>query len=667
MKVLSGSRSVNLLQIIVMSVVCILGIKEAKAEEKGKYRLEEVIVTATKAEKEAKDVPASVNIITSEEIEQKAATNLGDLLRDEVGIEISGGPRALQAEAPNIRGLSGARVLLKIDGTRYNFIPAHRGRLFIDVDDIERVEVIRGPASALYGSDAIGGVIQVFTKEPKHRLEPGEKYGLDLKGQYDSVNTQYRDSVRLFARPFDGVEYIVGFSRWDSKSFRTPAGDSICDSSSFGNNLSGKLIFHPTENSELKFNAQFFQDNARVPANAQTEVTAANRLVDRDTQRRLFNTVYDYTSEGGILPSLHANIYWHLSEIFENALTAPLREDTLNFDTFGFELRGNNRFDLKGIENSLTYGLEFYEDKSVSRRKTIIGIRPRDAIPDSKSQGTGIFLQNELELFERLTLIPGLRYDLYEATTTGQPDREDERLSPKIGAVYKLTEAINLFGNIASGFRAPRTTELFATGMHFPGNFFQPNPGLRPEKSINYEVGLKSDFGRLKFENSVFLLQADDFMETKVTATITRTDNIGEARIWGVENSLEFDVGKGFSTFATYDYLKGDNLVDNTPLASIPPDTLVLGLRYVEPEDRFWTAFSGRIVDKQHRVPRGTDTTGGYAVWDIKMGLSIPWVKGAKLTLGVENIFNKSYREHLSALRAPGRNIIVGLSETIKW
>jgi hemoglobin/transferrin/lactoferrin receptor protein len=672
MKVLSGCRSANLLQVIVISVACIAisGFKQARAEEKEEkreYRLEEVIVTATKTEKEVKDVPASVSVITSEEIGQKAATNLGDILRDEVGIEISGGPRALQAENPNIRGLDDERILLKIDETRYNFISGHKGRLFIDVDDIERVEVIRGPASALYGSDAIGGVIQVFTKEPKDKLEPDEKYGLDLKGQYDSVNTQYRESLQVFARPLDWVEYMAGFTRWDSKSFKTPTGGSVRNSSSFGNNATGKLIFHPTENSDLKFNTQFFKDNAKVPANAETTDSRANRLVARDTERQLFNTVYDYTSDGGIMPSLHTNIYWHLTEIFENALTGSLREDTRNFDTFGFEIRANNKFGIKGIVNSLIYGFEFYRDKIRSRRKTTTGISNISGVPDSRFQGIGTFLQNEIELSERWTLIPGLRFDLFKSTTTGQADKEDERVSPKIGATYKLTEAINLFGNIAWGFRAPRPGELFASGTHFPGNTFVPNPGLRPEKSINYEVGLKSNFGRLKFDSSVFLLEADDFIETTVTATTTRANNIGEARIYGLENSLEFDIGKGLSTFATYDFLKGDNLTDDTPLASIPPDTLVLGLRYVDPEDRFWAVFSGRIVDKQARVPSGTSDTAGYALWDIKTGLPIPGIKGAKLTFGIENIFDKAYREHLSSLSAPGRNIVVGLSETIKW
>jgi hemoglobin/transferrin/lactoferrin receptor protein len=657
----------KILFLITVSAACVLGFKEAYAQEKGKYRLEEVVVTATKTKKEARDIPGSLNVITSEDIEQKAATSVGDVLRDEVGIEISGGPRALQAEAPNIRGLSGARVLLKIDEARFAPLFAHRGRLFIDVDDIERVEVVRGPASALYGSDAIGGVIQVFTKEPKDKLKPGEKYGVDLKGQFDSVNTQYRESMRFFARPLDWVEYIAGINHWDSKSFETPTGGSVANSSSFGNDAMGKLIFHLNENSDLKFNTQFFKDNAKVPANAETNATSANRLVARDTERQLFNIVYDYTSDVSIPSSLHTNIYWHLAEIFEHALTGSLREDTRDFDTFGFEIRANNKFGIKGIANSLIYGFEFYRDKTRARRKTTTGISNISGVPDSRFQGIGTFLQDEIELFGRFTLIPGLRFDLFKSTTTGQADKEDSRVSPKIGATYKLTEAVNLFGNIAWGFRAPRPGELFASGTHFPGNTFQPNPDLRPEKSINYEVGLKSNFGRLKFDSSVFLLKADDFIETIVTRTTTRANNIGRARIYGAENSVEFDIGKGLSTFATYDWLKGDNLTNDTPLASIPPDTLVLGLRYVDPEDRFWAVFSGRIVDKQGRAPSGTRDTAGYAVWDIKIGLPIPGVKGAKLTFGAENIFDKGYREHLSSLRAPGRNIVVGLSETIKW
>src|SRR3546814_4144610 len=149
-------------------------------------RMDAVTVTATRTERWMLDGPASVSVVTRDEMERRQARSLDDLLRDMPGVELDGGPR-ITAVQPSIRGMGGERVLIRIDGARQNFESGHRGRVFLDPEVLERVDVLRGPASTLYGSGAIGGVIDFTTRDASHFLEPGETCGARVGTGYQST------------------------------------------------------------------------------------------------------------------------------------------------------------------------------------------------------------------------------------------------------------------------------------------------------------------------------------------------------------------------------------------------------------------------------------------------------------------------------------------------
>lgn len=660
-------------KVIFMAFVCLIGsVQFAAAEEaqtkKDRYKLDRVVVIGTKTEKDILTSPQSVSVVNSDDIEKSMARDVGDILREVPGVEIDGGPRAV-GEDINIRGLGGARVQIRQDGARTNFLSGHVGRLFMDIDGIEKIEILKGGASALYGSDAIGGVINITTKNPTDLLGKDEKFGIRTKFNYASVNQDYREAMSVFGIPHERFEYLVNFSHWDSDKVIALSNDTkLTNSGQQGGEGLAKLIYHPTDSSDLVFSYDKYREDARVPGNPAAGLSSSNLLRDRITEKELMKLGFVNKQEDSLLEDFDANIYSHVTEVRQDKLTGAKQIDDNDMGTFGLELKNSNTFEVAAIPNQLTYGIEYYKDIIDANRVTATTGGDIGSFPDGTFIGGAVFVQDELSfLDDRLDIIPGVRWDSFESKSAGNPKKSDDHVSPKIAAVYKLMDELNFFTNYGLGFRAPRLTELYQSGQHFPGNSFVANPNLIPEKSQNFEVGARGKWGRLSYETAYYLIHAKDFIETTVGATTTSAQNVSKVKIWGVENSLDFDLGAGFSTFASLEIRRGENTETNEFLTSVSPDELDLGLRYENPSKTFYGSFYGRLVDKQDRPAGTASDTPGYGVWDFKTSMAIPGVKDAKFSFGVENIFDKPYREHLAGLYAPGRNFIVGVSKEFKW
>ncbi|MBI1976249.1 MAG: TonB-dependent hemoglobin/transferrin/lactoferrin family receptor [Candidatus Omnitrophica bacterium] len=662
-------------RVFIILSACAWGVgsfRPAAAEEtqvkKSRSNLDTVVVIGTKTEKDILSSPQSVSVVTSEAIEKGMARDIGDILREVPGVEIDGGPRAI-GEDINIRGLSGARVQIRQDGARMDFLSGHLGRLFSDVDAIESIEILKGSASSLYGSDAIGGVINIRTKEPGDLLAEGEKFGMRTRFNYSSVNQDYREAVSVFGIPNGPFEYLFNFSHWDSdKGMDLSDNTQLTNSGQQGAEGLAKLIYHPTDSSDLVFSYNKFDENSTVPGNPATALSSSNLLRDRITERELFNLGFVNKAEGSWLEDFQANAYYHLTEIRQDKRTGAAQLDHNDLDTLGIELKNSNKFDLVQIPNQLTYGIEYYKDNGRGNRLTSSGGASIGSFPDGSFTGWAPFIQDEISFFDdRLDVIPGLRWDNFESESSGNPTNKDNRVSPKIGLVYQWREWLNPFFNYGLGFRAPRLTELYPSGTHFPGNTFVANPNLIPEKSENLEAGARGKWNRFSYEAAYYLIHAEDFIETVVGTTTTTSRNLNQVELWGLEGSLNFDLGAGFSTFTSLEIRRGKNTETDEFLTSIAPDEIGTGLKYENPEKTFYASFSGRLVGTQERPPLSANHTSGYNVWDLKTAVKIPWIKETKLSFGVENIFDKSYREHLASLRAPARNFIVGLSKEFKW
>ena len=254
---------------------------------KVKLRLEEVTISATKTERDPLTTPGEVSVLTQDYFQQRQAQSLDDVLRYEPGVDSRIGPRNM-GEGPNIRGLQRARVLTLLDGVRLNFQAGHKGRIFIDVDQLKQVEVVRGPNSALYGSQALGGVVAMVTKDPSDYLAPDMRYGIREKFGYQYANDELLSTTTLSSRLTKNVEFMASGTYRAGENIRL-GGDLPRLANSAQDTAAGltKLVWKPTPYDEAKLSIQATRQAARIPVNTNsTPPQRGSTLMDRNESRQ---------------------------------------------------------------------------------------------------------------------------------------------------------------------------------------------------------------------------------------------------------------------------------------------------------------------------------------------------------------------------------------------
>lgn len=641
-----------------------------------------VTVTATKTSRPLDEVPESVSIIDRAEIDQRQPQNLGDLLEDLPNVAVGGGPRGI-GQAVTIRGLSDDRILFLLDGARQNFAGAHNARLFVEPDLLRQVEVIRGPASALWGSGAIGGVIALETVDASDLLAPGQTIGARARAGYQGVNGQWMGGAAAFGRLNDQLDLLVDLTYREAGDTRLGDGKDL-ENSGF-DRTSGLAKGTWSVDGQTWFSASYlgFSEDGEVPSNAQTQATPDN-LVDRTTRQDNLNFRYwrDDADNPYFNPSLL--LYRNLTRIDEERKQDG-RSDETELTTIGLDARNTMRLSLgSGIDQIISYGLEYYEDSANAKRDGA----PRSSAPDGSQQVISAYLQDEILIGERLSLIPGLRFDDYSSKLDqgSTETNEDSAWSAKIGANLQVTDWLSLQASYNEAFRAPSPAELFVSGVHFTcgrgcQNLFVPNPDLKPEKAHNKEIGLRlsqqdllADGDRVGFRAAFFRNDVRDFIDREVIFTfrpipgnpgpggVTTQENVTDARLEGFEIEAVYDAPRWFAGLA-YAQTRGDNETTGEPLASVQPDEWIsrLGLRF--PAQGLEIGARGRFIAAQDRVPEGIEPSESYNLYDIWL----TWrpterLAGLSLDLGVDNLLDEDYTPYLSVLQGPGRNIKATLS-----
>ena len=638
-----------------------------------------VTVTATKTERERIKTPGEVNVIDRDELDRAQAQSLDDVLRYQPGVDVQLGPRRV-GELPVIRGLSGARVLTTIDGVRLNFQSGHQGRLFLDVDSLKRVEVVRGPNSALWGSGALGGVLALTTKDPSDYLAPGDRYGGALKLGFQGANSEFLVVPTLFGQTEDVMEFLLTFTlrHADDINLGGEAGTLDRSSEELYSGL-GKAIWSISPYDKLQLSIQGFDEKGDVPLNPASPITPETSIVDRLTRQQTYRFGYTHRHPDHPYFDFEGFIYATQMEIRERRLGDD-RRDRIDFDTMGLELRNSSRFDFGPLhQHLLTYGVEGYIDRQNASRAG--GVFQQ--FPDGETQSIALYIQNEISLWDRFFLVPAVRWDQFEQSADNTPgDTKESKVSPKIGGVVKVIDSVYVAANYAEGFRAPTFGELFIGGTHFPGAVFVPNPDLKPEKSQNVEASVRVDRERLFFDDdrlrasvTYFHNKLDDFIDFEVEFNPLsqqlefRQINVQEATIKGWEAELLWAFYAGFELMANYTDIRGDNDTNDEPLANIQPRRWVVGLSYTHLPWALTVGGRLQIVDEQDRVPEGVEPTDGYTLFD----LFAQWepeggpLEGLRVDFGVDNVTDKEYLRHLSPLPEAGINPKVAISYVKSW
>jgi hemoglobin/transferrin/lactoferrin receptor protein len=528
-------------------------------------KLKEVTVTSTRTERNVNEVPNTVTVMTAEEIEKSQAQDIADLIRYEPNVSVRGDSRRFGNSSYSIRGIDGNRVLILVDGVRladeFSFgssLLNGAGRDTVDLNTLKRVEILRGAASSLYGSDALGGVVSYTTKDPVDYMRTTDRdVYFGLHGGYASADRSFTKGLTLAAGR-DVVQAYLYYSNrtgheTDNRGSIGGQGQNRTEANPQGyrqDSLLGKLVIKPTADQQWRLT--YDDRTMRSDTNVLSGVSGLPRVTDLQgidaTSRRRVSLDHEWLNPASWINALRWNIYGQdtnnlqRSRQVRSATTATCSGVTLGTNncvldldtTFQQKIFGGggtleHLFSLAGASHRFTWGGDMSKTTTLEQRdgvrvNTTTGATTKTITPDplfpvhdfptSDTTLTGLYAQDEAALMGgRLQVITGLRYDSYKlspqndavfaANNAANPANRaavreitESAFSPKIGATFKFTDVWSAFANYAHGFRAPSAFEA-QTAFSNPGSGYiqVPNANLKPEKSRGVEFGTRAVFG----------------------------------------------------------------------------------------------------------------------------------------------------------------------------
>ncbi|HVT39183.1 MAG TPA: TonB-dependent receptor [Gemmatimonadaceae bacterium] len=684
-------------------------------------RLRALTITATRQKTDVHDVAAPVSVLDSADVRERAPNNPADLLRELPGVDVIGvGPNQTR---PSIRGQRGQRILLLEDGIRLNNSRRQQdfGELpaLIDVSAVERVEVVRGPASVLYGTDAIGGVINLITRAPAYGHGPpattgrlGYRYG--SAGDLGKADGSLAGRAGLFA-------WQLGGSWRRAANYDSPAG-------TFGNvrlandaTVIGTGVKDHSENAYLGWRAKSglgaFLRAEQYVANDAGFAYVPNRLLGGDSTK--IDIRYPYQDFKKLtFGATSGTLGLPVADRAELTAYTQRNQRDLAQDIYvpfgpgtppgaGVGVKSANHTDLATIgfraeaakvlpKMVLTYGVDAFEDRSFNTdtsTTTVWGFGPptprgtnTSSVPNALLSSIGGFAQSSFTLFDRATLTVGAR---------GQRVQSEPRLTPGVATssrthangtgVYaanglvRVTNALNVVASVGRGFRAPNLVERYFDGPTPEGGAYQAaSPDLRPETSLNYDLGFKYRRMGLDAEASVFESDIRDGITTAPTGSkrnrlpVYQNVNVGKLRTRGAELAASLMLDRGFSLSGNWSTIKTDNLLDpKSPIGDTFANKLNLALGWFDPSGRFWAQYAARRNGEQRDIALGSSPVGdvlpAFTVHAIRGGVRGWRVGGLRqdVTIVVNNLTNALYAEAANASffrPEPKRNVVISIS-----
>ncbi|MBA4343997.1 MAG: TonB-dependent hemoglobin/transferrin/lactoferrin family receptor [Methylibium sp.] len=653
-----------------------------------------VVVSATRVEADADEVAATVTSIDAKKIERRQAGDVKDALAHEVGVSVRSQTNRSSAafyatgrggnEGINIRGLEGNQVMLQVDGVRlpmvYSSGPVFAGRGdYIDVEAFKRVELLRGPSSASYGSDGLAGAVSFLTKDPSDLLPKGKKSQAAIKLGYNSVDNS-TTLVPSYAQRGEGYEAMVLASLRRGHEAKTGGSNNAPNNTRTTANpqdvssdyLLGKLAYKLDARQRLKLSLEHLERQVDTEVYTLFGDPSYPTTTDVNSHERISRTLvklgYEFVdSSNPLFQRAEAQLYWQDAK--NRQLGDEARSNTTAWNTrsrdnlYGersvgasaqFETYLTQQRLVWGVDastalvHSLKDGANYLNGSLVTSGSSAFVVNK--SFPDTDYRLFGAFVQDEITL-GNVVVTPGLRLDrfeldprkgdpLYTVNNKTEPATlADQALSPKLGAVWTINPLLRVFGQYSHGFRAPTPSQLNGGVTNLTSAIPYRSIGnadLKPETSRSFELGLRGRSDTVRYSLSVFNSRYEDFIaaNTDVTATTTvplepgmpsttrtfQSVNLNGVRIKGYELEGAWSFLPGWTLSASYAHAKGDSEAAGvkTPLESINPDKGVLGLRYAP--STTWGAeltLTGMQSQRRNPNPSANFTPKGFVVGDI--------------------------------------------------
>ena len=659
-----------------------------------------VTVVGTRTQRRVDDVPASVSIITAETIENNLVTDIKDLIRFEPGVSVPTSPARFSAALSGagrdgnsgftIRGMGGNRVLIIQDGVRvpdgFAFGAQSVGRGgYNDLDLIKSVEILRGPASALYGSDGIAGAVSFTSKDPSDFIASGESFGARGRVGYNSSDDSWTEGLALAGRA-GSLSGLLAYTRRDAHETEnmaevggTGSARTQPNPQEFASNaVLGKLVWDVNDNHTVRLTYDHFDQDMDGEALSSYSASVIGLTAHDETQRDRVSIDWRFNEVFG-LDGGSVSAYWQDATTrqftYEDRTPAVDRTRDVTFDNsvWGLAAQGSKTFGGPAVKHRITIGgdwsrttQEGIRGGTVPPTGEVFPVRP---FPRTEYDLAGLFVQDEIALLGgRLSIIPALRYDWYELTPKADAlypvtaeGQSDSHLSPKIGVMFWADDHFGVFANYAQGFKAPSPMQV--------NNFFEnplfgyesiPNPDLTPETSESIEGGfrfrnLDAFGGALSLSTTAFHTDYDDFINQIVVRgtgvpgvdpLIYQYVNLSKVKIWGLEARGDIRWNNGFSTIVAASFADGEQETDGEKgkLTSIDPIKVVAGLNYAAPSGVWGGGATVTWSDDKSNYECG----GGlcwpgeeFAILDITAFWNV--TEKATLRAGVFNVFDEKY------------------------
>jgi len=670
-----------------------------------------ITVTVTRTATDVFDSPAPVSVLDEWVIRDRAPNTVSDLFKDLPGVDVNG--VGTNQTRPTIRGQRGQRILLLQDGMRLNNsrrqqdfgeIPA-----LVDVASVKSVEVVRGPASVLYGTDAIGGVVNVVTRVPTQEGVHGtagyrfsshddqSKGVFSLSGRNGRfsflTSGTYRDS-----NPYDAPSGSFGDIRLDSD---TEVQNTGIQDDSF--NL--LLGFAPSPDQDLMFKLEryradrtgfgFVDPAAFAPDNPLIEIVYPfqdfNKYTLRYRTHGLNTAVADELDVVGYVQDNERELeLGFITPIGPGATLEIKTENFTDLETAGFRAEAKKQ---AAERHRLTYGLDFFRDDSKNTdlsTTTILGFGPpmieeddTSSVPNATFQSFGGFLQDEITLPSAVSVVLGVRFQDVQADADPTPgldasleSQSHQAAVASAGVTVGVTKNLKLIGSLGRAFRAPNLVELFFSGPTPEGAAFQArNPDLEPETSVNVDIGARYR-GRLFFvEGFVFRNKVKNGIRIAPTGnTINELPefenvNVDELLFRGVELSGDVQLLNGAYFGGNYTYLSTEDELDkDNPVGESFSSKLNLHVGIEDPGERWFAEYRLRHNGERDEVLLVTSPIGptlpSFTTHTVRGGLTVFENTSYRQRIGITiaNLTDELYAEFSNASffrPEPGRTLIV--------
>ena len=709
--------------------------------------LKEIVVSGSRTEQDKDDIPATIEVISAQQLEAGQMRDIRDIVRDIPNVSVQRAPaRFSLASNPtgragnagfNIRGLDGNRVLILNDGIRaprsYAFGSNSFGRDYSDIGLLKRVEIIKGPSSALYGSDGLAGLVNLISLQPEdflgHNKTIGGRVGLAYSG--DDKGSGLNTTVA--GKAGDSVQWLLSAQLSRAKALDNQGSNGAANidrttpnpQNDKGHALLGKVVLQPSaahkhtlsiENIDKQSDYQLLSARNRLPlAGTPAQIAAATLSADSFTTQERTRLTWDarYKTDMAIADNLQTvvSLQRALSQEYlaedRNTLADRVRDATYQEKTIQLGVQASKLIRMGSEEvQKITYGVDYIKTDVENLNTGVVPPAgetfPLKRFPDTQETSTALYMQNEI-VVGRWTVSPALRYDRFSIdasqagfsppSATPAASLSGSAASPKLGVLYRATPQWSVFGNYASGFRAPNAGQVNAFFENLT-SFYKtiPNPNLKPEKSRNLELGVRGRLDALTLDAAAFTGRYKDLIEdSRQTGgagvpgnpTIFQSVNFANAKISGFEikaNYLWGNVAGGkLSSPLVYGRSKGVDTTTGKPLNSIDPAKLSTGFSFNTP------AWDARLNITRYADKSGSDIDSASLVATPAAQFTVPaattvdvsgqWRirKDLRLNVALNNLTDKKYWQWtnvrglsstaavIDAYTQPGRHVAVSL------